>query len=147
MFHDPKTVNPRTLLSHVIAVEKTREGKIGQRFKEEMPAAKQGVLSFLSTDLGGWSLRQAGLPALSQMRQRVLFVNQSLPKQRGRLGQVCTSFILLPVKSRMLVPCLHMWMFHGLSRGRRGTGEVILRGSSCFLRAYIMSTVRHFSFI
>lgn len=41
-------MNPRTLRSHFITVGKIRKGNIGQRFKEEMPSAKPGHLSFLS---------------------------------------------------------------------------------------------------
>lgn len=146
LIQGPKTVNPRTLWSHFIAVGNLRKGKTGQRFKEEMPSAKPGHLSFLSKH----GPKESGWDKVSYSWIQIYFNSKA---GWGRTGLGSHLICIFPCeRQRMQQECFShgcvCGYFHGPGRGRRDTWEeVMLRGCTCFLRACMMSAVGHFSFI
>lgn len=102
-------LNPRTLWSRFIAVGKIRKGKAGQRFKEEMPSAKPGHLSFLSKhgpEESGWNKG-------SYSWIKIYFNSKA---GWGRIGPGSLSHLYFSLWKaenaiRMLVSCTCVWMF------------------------------------
>ena len=114
-------LNLRTLWSRFIAVGKIRKGKAGQRFKEEMPSAKPGHLSFLSKH----GPKESGWDKGSYSWIKIYFNSKA---GWGRIGPGSLSHLYFSLWKaenaiRMLVPRTCVWMFSwARQRKKRHTG-------------------------